>query len=164
LLEKGCNALAPICLFEDSDDEDYENANGVDVVGGVEAVISHILTREFLVPTAHAPAFRKVEISTKPISGKVAAEYITSTFLPCVILGLYNAPALIPIAQKNEKDIIVQDLKGLYMPYNSLGSTPVFKSSELNIPIFAVKSNKTILNVTKEVLGLDSIIEVENYF
>lgn len=164
LIEKGCNALAPICLFEDSEDDDYANASGIDIVGGVEAVISHLLSKEFLVPVAHAPAFRKIEISKKLIPAKVAAEYITSTFLPCVILGLYNAPLLVPISQKLETDIVVRDLKGLYMPYNSLGSIPVFKSVELNIPVYAVKANKTVLPVTKDALGIDSIIEVDNYF
>lgn len=164
LIEKGCNALALICLFEDSEDDDYANASGIDIVGGVEAVISHLLSKEFLVPVAHAPAFREIEISKKLIPSKVAAEYITSTFLPCVILGLFNAPLLIPISQKFETDIVVRDLKGLYMPYNSLGSTPVFKSVELNIPVYAVKANKTVLPVTKDALGIDSIIEVDNYF
>ena len=164
LINKGCNALAPVCLFEDCGDDDaYENAQGVDIVGGVEAVISHLLTREFLLPTAHAPAFENVEISTKIVSPKAAAEYITPTFLPCIILGLYNAPMLIPIEQKSENDICSRDLKAILMPYNSLGSTPVFKALENNIPVIAIKENKTVLNVTKDNLCADKIIEVENY-
>jgi len=163
LIKQGCNALAPVCLFEDEDDENYENACGIDIVGGVEAVISHILTKNFLLPCAHAPAFRRVEISRKRMPDKVAAEYITPTFLPCVILGLYNAPQLIPFADKKNTDICAKDLKGILMPYNALGSTPVFKGLELNIPIYGIKENKTVLNITKDSLNAPDIIEKETY-
>jgi len=163
LIKQGCNALAPVCLFENDDDENYENASGIDIVGGVEAVISHILTKNFLLPCAHAPAFRTVEISKKRIPNKVAAEYITPTFLPCIILGLYNAPQLIHFDKKEDTDICVKDLKGILMPYNALGSTPVFKSLELNIPIYAIKANQTVLNITKENLNTSNIIEKDDY-
>ncbi len=163
LINKGCNALAPVCLFDESDDENYSSAAGIDIVGGVEAVISHLLTREFMLPTAHAPAFENTDITKKIVSPKAAAEYITPTFLPCIILGLYNAPQLIPIMGKTEADIAVKDLKGVLMPYNALGSTPIFKSNELSIPIYAIKENKSILNVTANNLGINDIIEVKTY-
>ena len=165
LIKQGCIALAPVCLFEeeDDDDEEYSDGNGIDIVGGVEAVISHLLTREFLVPCAHAPAFRNTEISAKRVADKAAAEYITPTFLPCVILGLYNAPQLIPIKEKQENDIVAKDLKGILMPYNALGSTPVFKGLELDIPVYAIRENKTVLNVTKEALGAEKINTINCY-
>lgn len=164
LLQQGCNSLAPVCLFEDDDnDEDYSNGNGIDIVGGVEAVISHLLTKEFLVPCAHAPAFKSVEISEKRISDKAAAEYITPTFLPCIILGLYNAPKLVPIADKRSNDIAARDLQGILMPYDALGSTPVFKGLELNIPVYAVKENQTVLNITPQTLRSNKIKTVSQY-
>ncbi len=163
LIDKGCNALAPVCLFEDSEDEDYANAQGIDIVGGVEAVISHLLTKKFLLPCAHAPAFKSAEITKEIVSGKAAAEYITPTFLPCIILGLYNAPMLIPMSNKLDNDICAKDLKGIAMPYNSLGSTPVFKGLEIGIPVYAIKENGTVLSVTKEVLGAKKVIEIEKY-
>ena len=164
LIKQGCIALAPVCLFEEEDDdEEYSDGNGIDIVGGVEAVISHLLTREFLVPCAHAPAFRNTEISAKRVADKAAAEYITPTFLPCVILGLYNAPQLIPIKEKQENDIVAKDLKGILMPYNALGSTPVFKGLELNIPVYAVKENSTVLDVTPQKLSAKDIKIIERY-
>lgn len=163
LIDAGCNALAPVCLFQDNDDDDYINGNGVDIVGGVEAVISHLLTKEFLLPCAHAPAFASVEISQKIVSKKAAAEYITPTFLPCIILGLLNAPQLIPYEQKIKTDICVRDLDGLVMPYNSLGAVPVFKALEMELPIYAIKENQTILDIDKEKLGIEQIIVLEKY-
>ena len=43
-LEKGCEAIAIVCLFEDSDEdnENYADGVGVDPVGGVEAILSHL--------------------------------------------------------------------------------------------------------------------------
>jgi len=164
LINKGCNALAPVCLFEDTEEEDdaYENGSGIDIVGGVEAVISHLLTREFHLPTAHAPAFRTFEITTKRVSPKAAAEYVTPTFLPCIILGLYNAPQLVLPENRQAFDISVRDLKGLVMPYNALGSIPVFKSLELDIPVFALKENETVLDITKEKLNAEKINIISN--
>ena len=46
------------------------------------------------------------------------------------------------------------------MPYNSLGSTPVFETVKRNIPVFAVKENTTVLNVTNENLFKSSKITV----
>ena len=165
LIKKGCNALAVVCLFEDDDeDEDYQAGKGVDIVGGVEAIISHVVSREFNIPVAHAPAFKKTSITKSLVNPKSAAEYITPTFLPCIILGLYNAPQFISSREKNKNAINVFDIKKLIMPHNSLGCIPVFKALEYNIPVFAIKENSTVLNVTKEKLGLKNIIEIEKYF
>ena len=101
LIDKGAEALAVICYFETPEDLEYSKGNGVDPVGGVEAVISHILTRKFKIPVAHAPAFgeNSLKIDTELVDPRVAAEYITPTFLPCILLGLYNAPKLIDIEE-----------------------------------------------------------------
>ena len=164
LIKKGCNALAVVCLFEDDDeDEEYQSGKGVDIVGGVEAIISHVVSREFNLPVAHAPAFRKISITKKLVNPKSAAEYITPTFLPCIILGLYQAPQFISSKEKNKNAISIFDIKKLVMPYNSLGCIPVFKAVEYGIPVFAIKENSTVLNVTKEKLGIDGIIETERY-
>jgi hypothetical protein len=165
LIKKGCNALAVVCLFEDDEeDEDYQSGKGVDIVGGVEAIISHVVSREFNIPVAHAPAFRKTSIIKKIVNPKSAAEYITPTFLPCIILGLYKAPQFINSKEKHKNAISIFDIKKLVMPYNALGCIPVFKALEYNIPVFAIKENSTVLNVTKEKLGLKNIIEVKRYF
>lgn len=40
----------------------YRMGEGVDMIAGVEAIISHIITKELLIPCAHAPAFAATEI------------------------------------------------------------------------------------------------------
>lgn len=160
LLQKGAEAIAVVCKFdEDINNPDYENGFGVDPIGGVEAIISHYLSKELQVPVAHSPAFEDYSISTKIVNPKASAEYITPTFLPCVLLGLHNAPKITNAGNS----INVSDLDFLVMPYNSLGSTPVFEAVKRGVKVFAVKENQTVLNVTKDLLNLDKVIEVETY-
>lgn len=145
LLKKGANAIAIVCMFDDpfEDNLDYINGIGTDPVGGVEAIISHYISSELKVPCAHAPAFEDFSAATEIVNPKSAAEYITPTFLPCILLGLANAPLI-------GGDININQLDFLIMPYDCLGSTPVFESIKKNIPIFAVSENKTALNVSNQ--------------
>ncbi len=161
LIKNGAQAVAIVCLFEDPEDEnlDYQNGAGVDPVGGVEGIISHCVSQKFQIPCAHSPAFEDFSISTDIVNPKAASEYITPTFLPCVLLGLHNAPKFV----KNG-GISIDNLDHLIMPFDSLGATPVFEALKRNIKIFAVKENSTKLNVTNSKLfKSDKIIEVETY-
>ena len=183
LLQKGAEAIAIVCKFEyGNENKNYENGIGVDPIGGVEAIISHYISKELKVPAAHSPAFEDFSISTKIVNPKASAEYITPTFLPCILLGLSQAPKIIeeakskkqkaksieqnnlsPIHPFTHSPINISDLDFLVMPYNALGSTPVFEAVKRGIKVFAVKENQSVLNVTKDLLKLDGVIEVETY-
>ena len=63
LLKKGAEAIAIVCRFPEEQGEDYANGIGVDPVGGVEAIISHYISKELKIPCAHAPAFDDITIS-----------------------------------------------------------------------------------------------------
>ena len=147
LIKNGAEAIAIVCHFPEDDGSDYENGIGVDPVGGVEAIISHYISKEFIVPCAHAPAFSDISISSKIVDKRASAEYITPTFLPCILLGLSQAPKL--TKNKTEGSISSSDLDFLIMPYNSLGGIPVFEAERMNKKIYAVKENQTILDVTQ---------------
>ena len=157
LLEKGAEAIAIVCKFEDYECDNYANGIGVDPVGGVEAIISHYISKELQIPCAHSPAFEDIEIEQRIVDARCSAEYITPTYLPCILLGLSQAPKL-----SINKGLSINDLDYLIMPYNAIGSIPVFECNKRNIPIYAVKENKTVLNVTPEKLNLDINI-VETY-
>lgn len=160
LLKKGCNALAVVCMFENPEDNNpgYSQGSGVDPVGGVEAIISHLISKELKVPCVHSPAFDDIEITAEIVNPKAASEYITPTFLPCILLGLNNAPLI-----SNSGGVGIENLDFLVMPYNSLGSTPVFECVKRNIPVYAIKENSTVLNITAQKLNLKEIIEIEKY-
>lgn len=149
LLSKGADAIAIVCLFPDEESEDYANGIGADPVGGVEAIISHYISKELSVPCAHSPAFENIAISTDIVDSRCSAEYITPTFLPCILIGLSQAPKL-----SKTEGINIRDLDFLVMPYNSLGGIPVFEMNKLGKPVYAIKENKTVLDVDSEKLGI----------
>jgi len=148
LVKNGCDAIGLVCLFKDEENENYSNGFGVDPVGGVEAILSHYITKELKVPCAHSPAFKNYEITTKIVNPKAASEYITPTFLPCILQGLQNAPKL----SKNG-DISVKNVDYLVMPANALGSVPVFEALKNNIKIYGIEENVTVLNVTNALIN-----------
>lgn len=164
LLDKGCEAVAIVCLFNDSDDlnEDYSNGQGVDPVGGVEAIISHDISKVFKIPCAHSPAFKDYTIYPDIVAPKSSSEYITPTYLPCILLGLSQAPKL---TSDKSIGINISNLDFLVMPYDSLGSCPVFECVKRNIKVYAVKENTTELNITKDKLfpNAENIIEIDTY-
>ena len=158
LLAKGCNAIALVCLFNDpeNDNPDYANGEGIDPIGGTEAIISHYISKELKVPCAHAPAFVDYQIKSDLVNAKAASEYITPTFLPCILLGLSKAP------QFSNNGISIKNLDYLIMPYDSLGCTPVFECLKRNIPIYAIKENTTVLNITPDKIS-SKINIIETY-
>lgn len=161
LIQKGAEAIAIVCKFnDDNENEEYENGFGVDPIGGVEAIISHYISKELKVPAAHAPAFDNFEIPTKIVNPKASAEYITPTFLPCILIGLSKAPKLV---NGKSNSLFINNLDYLVMPYSALGSTPVFEALKRGIKVYAVKENVSVLDITKDKLFLDGIIEVETY-
>ena len=145
LLQKGCNAIAIVCHFPEEQGDDYTNGIGSDPVGGVEAIISHYISKELRVPCAHAPAFAETSITTAIVDPRCSAEYITPTFLPCILIGLSQAPMI-----NNSEGLGVEDLDFVVVPHNALGGIPVLEAQKRGIKIFAVEENKTVLNVTQE--------------
>ena len=145
LISKGCEALAIVCSFPEEQGNDYADGVGVDPVGGVEAIISHYVSKELEVPCAHAPAFEDINITTEIVNSKCSAEYITPTFLPCILLGLSQAPLI------SKKDgISVKDVDFIVIPQDSLGCVPVLESIKNNIRVYAIEENSSVLNVTAE--------------
>lgn len=154
LINKGADAIAIVCKFPEDESNDYANGIGVDPVGGVEAIISHYISKELQVPCAHAPAFENLEISTEVVDPRASAEYITPTFLPCILLGLSSAPK---ISTKND-GISVNDIDFLIVPYTAAGSIPVLEAAKLGKKIYAIKENHTEINVTPEKIKQKCVI------
>ena len=197
LLKKGAQALAVVCLFpeeEDSEaDKNYANGCGVDPIGGIESIISHYVSQNLFVPCVHAPAFKDYQIKPNLVDPRAAAEYITPTFLPCLLLGLKNAPLYTRHCEECEarrdnpenltglprfhsvarndnfpplekSQIIVHNVRALIVPSTALGSSAVFDALDRNIPVYAVEENKTVLNVTKDAfLKKEGIINIDTY-
>lgn len=72
-------------------------------------------------------------------------------------MGLSNAPVI-----STQNGFSVSNLDYLVMPYDALGSIPVFEAVKRGIDVFAVKENLTALNVTPDKIS-NSIITVSDY-
>lgn len=161
LINKGAEAIAIVCHFPEDDSLDYQNGAGVDPVGGVEAIISHYISKEFKLPVAHAPAFDDISISTHLVNPKCAAEYITPTFLPCVLIGLANAPKL---SSDLCNYLSINDLDFITVPYNALGSIPVLEMVKRDKKIYTIKENSTVLNVeSSNFIDSSNLINLSTY-
>lgn len=161
LLNKGANALVVVCYFKEPPVDDYESGEGVDIVGGVEAIISHYLCKNLLCPCVHAPAFDDVTITSEIVNPKVSSEYITPTFLPCLLFGLRNAPMLVDLKKEtnlNPNVITNKNLHSVAVPHNSTGSSIVLDSIKNEIPVYAIKENATVLNIDKYAIKKDLLI------
>ncbi len=161
LLRKGCDAIAVVCRFEEPPEDNYKYGNDVDIAGGIEAVISHYLSRELKVPVVHAPAFEDISITKEVVDPRASSEYITPTFLPCLLIALMNAPLI--SFEKVEYNISTDDIKALVMPYGALGSSIVFDAISHGIKVCAVKENKSVLNITKDIIKCAEIISTDTY-
>ncbi|MGV2828148.1 DUF3326 domain-containing protein [Myxosarcina sp. GI1(2024)] len=95
ITQAGAEAIAVVARFPDDEDssdlQNYRQGQGVDYLAGAEAVISHLIVREFQIPAAHAPALMPLPVDER-VSPRAAAEELGYTFLPCVLVGLSRAP------------------------------------------------------------------------
>lgn len=184
LISHGANALALCCklpLPEDHEDDDtYKDGVGIDPIAGIEAMISHAVVARYNLPAAHAPVFDWDEaepVRDKILDPKIAAEYITPSFLPCVLQGLSKAPQYLEVKpsvghlERSErsqptdlceisrfarndigKGIAIKDLTVLITPSDCLGNVPVLSCLQNNIPVIAVENNTTVMQCDKTTL------------
>ncbi|XP_050272134.1 uncharacterized protein LOC126715527 isoform X2 [Quercus robur] len=160
----GVNAIAVVGRFPDDDVEDtdeYRQGMGIDLLAGVEAVISHLVVQEFRIPCAHAPALSSLPLSLS-LCPKSAAEELGHTFLPCVLAGLSNAPQyLVKNNESLEKGcMLAGDVDSVVLPIDACGGDGAlaFARRKRNKPlIIAVEENETVLNDTPDKLGIEAV-------
>ncbi|KAL2631221.1 hypothetical protein R1flu_015907 [Riccia fluitans] len=169
----GVDAVAVVARFPDDSCEDlvdYRQGQGVDVLSGVEAIISHMVVKEFRIPCAHAPALALLPFD-HTISPRSAAEEIGFTFLPCVLAGLSRAPQYVSKVeqwqQQTKSGILwAPDVDCVVVPVNACGGdgTLAFARRTGRKPlIIAVEENETVLQDTPEKVGIDAV-RVANYW
>jgi len=140
----------------------YREGKGVDPISGVEAVISHLISKFLKVPCAHAPAFNPIELNEK-LDPRAAAEEIGYTFLPSVLIGLSNAPDIVELPSKHElTSLHPEQIESIVVPNGALGGEAVLAGIEKGLNIISVK-NKNTLKVTNEFYDYPNLFEVNNY-
>lgn len=161
LIEKGkVSAIAVIARFPDDPESEalanYRQGKGVDALAGAEAIISHLIVREFQIPCAHAPALSPLPPDPN-LSPRAAAEELGYTFLPCVLVGLSRAPQFVESNLLSPSDITATDVDAVVIPANAAGGSAILNFSQFSTPIIAVEDNQTTMEVAPEAIGIKSI-------
>ena len=170
LVERGANAIAITTNVQDLDADEYSahfSGKEANPVGGVEAIISHLIVRTFGLPAAHAPMinFKNLDLDHPVVDARSAGEIVSASGLACVLVGLSSAPQLnadVPGTRLAE-ELSFTDVVAVVAPAGALGGPPVLEALSRRIPVIAVRGNETMFAVTAEALDLPGVIEVANY-
>ena len=167
LIDRGITAIAIVTKFPDDLDliqtNSYREGKGIDPIAGVEAVISHLISKFLKIPCAHAPALSPIELKEN-LDPRTASEEIGYTFLPSVLIGLSKAPDLIELSGKNENITLhPSNVESIVVPSGALGGEGVLACIERGLNIISVK-NENILNIENHNFNCPKLIEVDNYF
>ncbi len=162
----GAEAIAVVARFPDDDDsielQNYRHGSGVDHLAGAEAVISHLIVRNFGIPAAHAPALMPLAVDPD-VSPRAAAEELGYTFLPCVLVGLSRAPQFATKAKSFTADTILSEsVDAAIVPYSACGGSAMLSFANSSTEIIAVTNNTTQINVPPEPLGI-KVTKVSSY-
>ena len=162
----GAEAIAVVARFPDDDDsielQNYRHGAGVDCLAGAEAVISHLIVRNFGIPAAHAPALKPLAVDPE-VSPRAAAEELGYTFLPCVLVGLSRAPQFVTQSGSFSPETIWSNsVDAAIVPYSACGGSAILSFASLSTEIIAVTNNSTQINVPPEPLGI-KVTQVNSY-
>ncbi len=169
LIRKGVNAISVTTNIQDLPSEEYVKHFEGDYpnpLGGVEAIISHLIVNRFQVPAAHAPMLNKkdLELNDPIVDARGAGEMASASGLACTLIGLRRAPHISRHRCFNPADLVnVHNVLAVVCPASSLGGIPASYAHKHGIPILAVKENGTVMKVPGSRLGFENVIEVGNY-
>ncbi|MDJ0897583.1 MAG: DUF3326 domain-containing protein [Xenococcus sp. MO_188.B8] len=154
------NAIAIVARFPDDIDavqlDNYRQGAGVDPLAGAEAVISHLIVRQFQIPAAHAPALCPIPVDPQ-VAPRAAAEELGYTFLPCVLVGLARAPQFVTNRNANSDLIWADQIDAVVIPAAACGGSAVMSFSNSSAKIITVAENSTQIEVPSEPLGMKTI-------
>jgi len=169
LLRKGATAIAVTTNIQDLPPDNYvKHFDGEypNPLGGVEAVISHLLVNRFQIPAAHAPMIncKDLDLTHSIVDARGAGEMASVSGLACVLIGLRRAPHIsLQRCFRPADAVSVRNVLALVVPATSLGGIPAIYAHKHGLPIVAVRENRTIMGVPAAKMGFDNVIEVENY-
>ena len=130
--------------------------------GGTEALLSHTVSHLLKIPCAHAPILSKLEKdyyeSVGVVDPRASSEVVSPGYLGCILKGLNKSPQV----SENGFTITLSDVKVIIVPYGCCGGVPALVAKKYNIPLIAVKENKTVFDVTPEKMDMNAIV-VDNY-
>jgi len=167
-VDAGCTAIAVVARFPDDEDEkmlaEYRAGRGVDPVGGIEAIISHLITKKLRVPCAHAPALGPLDVEPE-LSPRACAEELGHTFLPCVLVNLGRAPSLLDGSERPlPGDVWQDDFDAIVVPAGACGGPAAMSLlGTKRALVVAVEENTCALEVSADALRAQGVVVVRSY-
>jgi hypothetical protein len=135
--------------------------------GGVEAIITHLISKIFAVPAAHAPLPYYQDVKERGTHNpRAAAEFISAPHYLSVLKGLARAPRLQPIERLDQLPghlISLNSVAAIVMPAGCLGGIPALAAELSDIPLIAVEENASLLTVSNDKMRLPNVIPVRSY-
>lgn len=170
LIDHGAEAIGGVSVIDGVTPEDFAShldGKAPNPSGGIEAIITHLITKVFGVPTAHAPLPYYTEVKDRtPRNPRASAEFISTPHYFCVLKGLARAPRLVPVEGPGGADpslITLNHIGAIVVPSDALGGVPALVAEHSDIPLIVVKDNQTILEMTNDRMQMPNVIEVESY-
>lgn len=170
LLDAGCEAVGGVSVIHGVTQEmcrlhvrgELPNPSGV-----IEAIITHLISKIFNVPCAHAPLPYYQSVKDKCIDNpRASAESISTPHYFCVLKGLAKAPQLVAIDNLDYPPldaVTVNSLAAIVAPATALGGIPALAAEYHDIPLIAVNDNVTILGMTQQQMEFSNVIQVDSY-
>jgi hypothetical protein len=127
----------------------YFGEGGPNPWGGVEAILTHLVSTVLDVPAAHAPTMSSEALRTESwgvVEPRKAAEVISTTYLFCVLKGLNRAPQVLlsPSGVYDPSILTAEDVSALVIPDGCVG-LPTLAAVEQGIPVVAVRNNTNLM-------------------
>jgi hypothetical protein len=140
--------------------------------GGIEAIFTHTISQLYNIPSAHSPMKESNEMdilheqASHTIEPRLAAEWISNTYLQCIFKGLQNSPQIVTgddVMVLNDV-LTANDISCLVIPDGCIG-LPVLAALEQGITVIAVKENKNLMknDLTKLPWQSGQFYRVDNY-
>ena len=135
--------------------------------GGVEAIITHLVSKVYRVPSAHAPLpyYQAVKERTTG-NPRASAEFISTPHYFSVLKGLSKAPRPVPLDRPGgvpSQLVTLNNVGAAVMPASCLGGVPALAAEFSGIPLIAVRENTTVLDVTNRKMRMPNVVEVNTY-
>jgi hypothetical protein len=127
-------------------------ANGVNPWGGVEAMLTHVVSSLYNLPSAHAPQMAPEVFDAFPEEGSgvvepsMAAEVVSRAFIHCVFKGLQQSPQLVTSSEgmMHPSVLSAADVSCVVMPERCFG-LPALAALEQGIPVILVKDQQNVM-------------------
>lgn len=150
---------------------DYFNKEGamLNPWGGVEAMLTHVISHLYNMPSAHSPMFETEEIANMDpgvVDSRMAAEAVSLTFLQSILKGLKRSPKIVTNAEamKSHNVLTVEDVSCIVIPDKCIG-LPTLAALEQGIHVIAVRDNTNVMNNDLSILPWrhNQLHYVDNY-